>query len=124
MGRLNQSQHLTAWFQVGSVADSADDGGVQAGESTGGFRDVEWVIQRGIHAVRPVMTPQVMPEILDRIPFRRARRQTHERTVRRAQVGIRIALATLDHFKRFDCRTNAVRDTQMGIADRHGMNAY
>jgi len=35
------------------------------------------------------MTPQVMPEILDRIQFRRVRRQTHERDVRRADQVVR-----------------------------------
>ena len=35
------------------------------------------------------MTPQVMPEILNRIQFRRVRRQTHERDVRRADQVVR-----------------------------------
>lgn len=71
------------------MADGADDGGIEAGGSPGDFRGIEQVVDCGVPAVRPVMAPQVMPKILDRIQFRRVRRQSHERDVRRADQVVR-----------------------------------
>ena len=47
---------------------------------SGGFGEVFIVV---VAAVRPIVAPQVVPEILDEIEFRRVRRQRDQRDVRR-----------------------------------------
>ncbi len=47
---------------------------------SGGFGEVFMVV---VAAVRPIVAPQVVPEILDEIEFRRVRRQRDQGDVRR-----------------------------------------
>ena len=75
---------LIARFRVRRSADGADRLWGQACRSPGGFGGVEQVIHRGILSIRPVMAPQVVPQIRDRVQLRGVRRQADQRDVRRA----------------------------------------
>ena len=67
---VHQSQQLTSSFRVGCVTDGLDDGRVEASGTPSGFGGFEQVIHGSVFSVRPVMAPQVVPQILDWIQLR------------------------------------------------------
>jgi hypothetical protein len=74
-------------------ADGSDEFGLQADPSPAFHGRLLHGIQVFISPVRPVMAPQVVPEILHRVQLRRPRRQRHQRDVRRHPQRLRTVVA-------------------------------
>jgi hypothetical protein len=77
-----------------AVADGSDQFGPQADLPPAMLGRLFHGIQVLVGPVRPVMAPQVMPEILHRVQLGRPRRQRHQRDVRRHPQRLRPVIAS------------------------------
>jgi hypothetical protein len=85
-------------FEVLGSADGANGLGVEAGLAPGvdGGRFEGRVI--GVFAIRPVVAPQIVPKVFDRIEFRRIGRQLDQADVRRhLESSARVIAGTIPH---------------------------